>query len=316
MAAGLVGISVCGILAVGALLLVPSARPTGQFIVATRTVVVVGAMPTSEPQTEPGLLDTPSGGGGGGLTPRPQATVAAGGAGRTPRPQATLAPGAGLPTSTPEATLGGEPPNPAPQATELPAPTAAIEASTGQLRFDYPLTLLVDKDEIVQVEIVPDRPVALAGAGAFAPAARLLVETGPEDAERKNVAYAIPLYPVMSAELATARTDDLYIAAGSESKQEINPFDRNFWTWSVVARRSGEYRVTLRLFGYNALTDDDPVRQVVNDTRILRVQERPMEERLMQGLADNWLILFGAGGPIALVVAMLSLWFARRESRK
>lgn len=198
----------------------------------------------------------------------------------------------------------------------MPAPTAAVETATGQLEFDYPITLLVGKDEIVRLEIVPDRPVALAKTGAFVPAAHLLVETSPDDAERRSVSYAIPLYPVMSAELATARTDDLQIAAGSESKQEINPFDRNFWTWSMVARRGGEYRVTLRLFGYNTLADEDPVRQVVNDTRILQVRDRPMLERVTQGLADNWLVLFGAGGPIALIVAALSLWFARRDSRK
>jgi hypothetical protein len=171
----------------------------------------------------------------------------------------------------------------------------------------------VDVDEIVRLEILPDQPVALVGAGPQGPAARLLVETGANDAPHRTVSYSIPLYPVMSAELATAQADDLNIVAGSETKQLLDPFDRNFWTWSIAARRSGEYRITLRLFGYNALADADPVRQVVSDTRILRVEERPFLERLTHGIAENWLVLFGAGGPIALAVAILTLWLTRRD---
>jgi hypothetical protein len=208
-------------------------------------------------------------------------------------------------------------PNTAPAATAQPIATIpAIQPAGGQLRLDYPLTLRVNKDEIVQLEIVPDQPVALVGAAPNAPAALLLLETSPNDAPRRTVSYAIPLYPAMSAELATAQSDDLNIVAGSETKQAIDPFDRNFWTWSVVARRGGEYRITLRLFGYNTLADDDPLRQVVNDTRIVQVQDAPFFERLGTGLAENWLILFGAGGPIALVVAVLTLWYTRRDSQR
>jgi hypothetical protein len=197
------------------------------------------------------------------------------------------------------------------------SPTSApAQPATGELRFDYPLTLQLDKEEIVQLEIVPDQPVALARTGGNAPAAKLLVEASGNDAPRKSVSYAIPLYPAMSAELATAQVRELNIVAGSETKQSIDPFDRNFWTWSVVAREGGEYRITLRLFGYNALTDDDPVRQVVTDTRIVRVEELPVLERLGRGLTENWLVLFGAGGPIALAVAVLTLWFARRDSHR
>jgi hypothetical protein len=175
---------------------------------------------------------------------------------------------------------------------------------------------MVDKDEIVQIEIVPDNPVALAGSlDTTAVAATLLVETSPADAERRQVSYSIPLYPAMAAELSSARAD-FVIVAGSESKQVIDPFDRNFWTWSIVARRGGEYRITLRILGYGALDDDDPIRQVVSDTRIIQVRDRPIQEQILQGIADNWLILFGAGGPIALVVAVLTLWYARRESLK
>lgn len=231
----------------------------------------------------------------------------------TPAPALTFAP---LPTPEPGETSAPAPTSP-PVATAPPAPTVpSIQPAGGQLRLDYPLTLRVNKDEIVQIEIVPDQPVALVGAAPNAPVARLLVETGANDAPRRSVSYAIPLYPAMSAELATAQEDDLNIVAGSETKQTIDPYDRNFWTWSLVARRGGEYRITLRLFGYNALADDDPVRQVVNDTRIIQVQDPPPLERLSVGLAENWLVIFGAGGPLALIVAVLTLWYARRDSQR
>jgi hypothetical protein len=189
-----------------------------------------------------------------------------------------------------------------------------VIGSTGELRLDYPIALNVDKDEIITVEIVPDQPVAFVGDGGFAPAAKLLVESGSGDAPRKTASYQIPLYPAMSAELATA-SQDLNIVAGSEAKQEITGFDKNFWTWSIVARRGGEYRITLRVFGYGALADADPLKQVVSDTRIVRVNDRPFLERLTQGLADNWLVLFGAGGPLALILAAFSFWFARRDAK-
>lgn len=215
-----------------------------------------------------------------------------------------------MPTSSPRA-------SPPPETQPPPVPTVALaELATGELRLDYPLALNLEQEEIVTVHIVPDQPVALVGANPRAPAARLLVEAGSNDAPRRKVAYSIPLYSVMSAELNTAAAEGLVIVGGSESRQVINPFDQNFWTWSLVARRSGEYRITLRVFGYASLTDDDPLKQVVADTRIVRVNERPFFENLARGFSDNWLVLFGAGGPIALILAALSFWFARRESQK
>lgn len=224
--------------------------------------------------------------------------------------------------STPTEEIASSEPTAAGQATEPPKPTAipvptsvTEELVTGELRLDYPLTLKLDSEEIVTVEIVPIQPVARVGSSPLAPAAKLLVESGGDAAPRKSASYEIPLYPAMSAELATA-SQDLNIVAGSESKQILNPFERNFWTWSLVARRGGEYRITLRVFGYAALTDDDPIKQIVSDTRIVRVNDRPFLERLSQGLADNWIVLFGAGGPIALIVAVLTLWLTRRDAQK
>lgn len=238
--------------------------------------------------------------------------------GGTASPQSSMptqAAAGAVPTRTPGSP--GAAPTSGPPARRSPtvAPTVgSAQSVTGELHLDYPLTLNVDKDEIVSIEIIPDQPVALAGASPLAPAGKLLVESGSSDAPRKSVSYSIPLYPAMSAELATA-SPDLNIVAGSESKQVINPFDRNFWTWSIVARRGGEYRITLRVFGYASLADDDPLKQVVSDTRVVRGSERPFFERMMQGLADNWLVLFGAGGPLALILAALSFWLTRRDTK-
>lgn len=205
-----------------------------------------------------------------------------------------------------------------PTDTPVPGATSAPEEpATGQLHLDYPLKLRVDQDDIVQVQIIPDRPVAFAAPrGAQVGSARLLVETSPNALEHKTVSYVLPLYPVMAAELVTARSQDLTIAASSEAKQQLMMNDRNFWTWSLVAKRGGEYHITLHIFGYSDLDAPDPLAQVVNDTRIIQVEERALSERLMQGLAENWLVLFGAGGPIALLVAILTLWFTRRASQK
>lgn len=216
----------------------------------------------------------------------------------------------GMPTPAPALTSSVSGATPMPAVTA----TSSAQVATGDLHFDYPLTLLVDKDDIIKVEIVPAPSVVLAGPlNASAAPAKLLVESGGSELAHKTVSYAIPLYPVMSAELATARSQDLVIVTGSESRQQIAPHESNFWTWSLVAKRGGEYRVTLRIFGYNSLADNDPVRTVVDDTRIVNVQDRSPGERIAQGLEENWLVIFGAGGPIALVVLILTLYFSRRD---
>lgn len=198
-----------------------------------------------------------------------------------------------------------------------PQPTTIAQVATGDLHFDYPLTLMVDKDDIVKVEIIPDQSVALAAPlNSSGVNARVLIESGANESEHKQVFYSIPVYPVMAAELATARAQDLIIVAGAEAKQTLAEHDATFWTWSLVAKRGGEYRVTLRIFGYNQLDDEDPVRRVVDDTRIIKVQDRSIGDRLMQGLTDNWLVLFGAGGPIALVVLLLTFFYSRRDAAR
>ncbi|MBI4672348.1 MAG: hypothetical protein HY741_11885 [Chloroflexi bacterium] len=273
---GVIVLCLCVVIGLSALLLMSSA----------------GSAPSQAPRTAPAAALATSSAGQATALPRATATVAQ----VTGAPaQSTLAPSA--------------PPTVSAQPTEVVA-----QPATGDLHFDYPLTLAVDQDDIVKVEIVPDQTVALAAPlNAPAVSARLLVESGADQLAHNKISYSIPVYPVMSAELSTARNQDLIIVAGSESKQLIAPHDANFWTWSLVAKRGGEYRVTLRIFGYNQLADPDPVRRVVDDTRIVTVQERVIGDRLMQGLADNWLVLFGAGGPIALVVLILSLYFSRRD---
>lgn len=202
--------------------------------------------------------------------------------------------------------------------TETPTPTGqTAEGARGDLQFDYPLTLVVGNDDVIKLQIVPEKQLAAAAPlKASNVEAKLLVETDANQPQHKSVSYEIPIYAVMSAELNTASTDGLNIVAGAESKQTIDVFGQNFWTWSVVAKRGGEYHVTLRIFGYNQLADTEPAHQVVNDTRIINVQDRSFFERLGQGIADNWLVLFGAGGPIALIVLVLTFYFSRKEAQK
>lgn len=284
-------VCVCVILASGILLSgsrsATSARPTFAFVISTLT-----AAPGAQPTTA-----------------------------ALPIPQETEPVSAALPTAaSAQPTLAPPIPSPAPPTVDLSKPSGGggpAQSSTGELHFDYPLTLQVDRDDIVKVEIIPAETVALAAPlNASAPSARLLIESGSETLTHKTASYTIPLFPVIAAELVTARSQDLNIVAGSESKQLIAPHESNFWTWSLVAKRGGEYRITLRVYGYNALGDADPARTVVDDTRVINVQDRSLGDRVAQGLADNWIVLFGAGGPIALVLAVLSIWLARRDIEK
>lgn len=273
---GILFVCVCAVVGLGALILISSLGSRPMAAVPTRPAPV-GAAPTAAP------------------------------AGSEPTTAAIESPAP-----------PGSSPTQAPRATQAPAlPTTIAQVATGDLHFDYPLTLMVDKDDIVKVEIIPDQSVALAAPlNSSGVNARLLIESGANEAEHKQVSYSIPVYPVMAAELATAREQDLVIIAGTESKQTLAAHDSTFWTWSLVAKRGGEYRITLRIFGYNQLDDEDPVRRVVDDTRIVKVQDRGIGDRLMQGFADNWLVFFGAGGPIALVVLLLTFFYSRRDAAR
>lgn len=299
-----------------------SARPTFALVISTLTVAP-GAPPTYAAQSTPEETEPIS---AAQPTPAPAQPTAAPAQPSRALPQPSSAPPKRTPTPAQPTAAPAQPSAP-PTETLTPPPTVDLskpsggggpaQVSTGELHFDYPLTLEVDRDDIVKVEIIPAETVALAAPlNASAPSARLLIESGTGTLAHKTVSYTIPLYPVIAAELATARAQDLNIVAGSESKQMMAPHESNFWTWSLVAKRSGEYRITLRVFGYNALSDADPARTVVDDTRVVNVQDRSLTERLSQGLADNWLVLFGAGGPIALIIAVLSVWFARRDLEK
>lgn len=222
-----------------------------------------------------------------------------------PLPSPTLAPAAppASPTLLPTTVPTSAPP---PPATVLPP----VE-STGQLSFDYPLELVLDRDEILTLKITPDRPLVFnAASAAPAAAAKLLVEASPNDLAHKSAVYSIPIYAVMSAQVITPRADKLVILAGSEPKQLMDPRAGNFWTWSVVAKQSGEYRITLRVYGFNDLADADPVRVVVDDTRVMTVRDRPFPESLTRAISDNWSTFLGADGPIALLVGIGGLIIA------
>lgn len=204
-------------------------------------------------------------------------------------------------------------------ATTTPAePTAAPTPQvSGQLTWDYPLQLTVGHEEIITVQIQPDRQLALANpeAGAFVPEAHLAIEPSAGDLAHNTITYNIPVYKIMAVQLSTADPDKFHIQTGSVAKQFMDARNGAFWTWNIVATEAGEHRITLHVLIYQDATSSEPLREIINNTRTITAQNQPLGEVVGQAFAANGLVMLGIGGPALLVLAGLGyLAFRRRRA--
>ncbi len=223
---------------------------------------------------------------------------------------------AAAPTSTSIVGQPSEVPSPAPGQTATPLPTVgnpvAAAGSLGDATFDYPVQLTVGQDQVATFEIIPEVPQASI-IPVNPPSGLLRVQASSSDAARTRLPYQLTLFPIMSAELGPDESDVLSIkGSGSSSQQPIDPASKTIWSWTLHPKQSGSARITLRVMGQVMVQGANYQREIIDDTRVVPIQDRSLPERIAEGLAGNLPLIFGAGGPLALILA----WLTFRANQK
>lgn len=142
-----------------------------------------------------------------------------------------------------------------------PAPTTIdIDETNGEIDITRPGSLALEQEDIFVVEIRRERLLA----SLREPASRqvLLVESPPTASERVKDHAELAVLPFMSARL-TANMEALEIRYGSPVLQSTRDTDHIFWTWQILAKTPGTYRVTLNILGQ---TEGNGLPQNILDT--------------------------------------------------
>lgn len=174
--------------------------------------------------------------------------------------------------------------------------------------------MIVDKDDIVTVEIIIDPGLTQIDTQPIFATGVITIEIASQDGARGRIEDTIRLYPVMSAELITAGFD---ITQGdSDLRRAILPTGRSAaWTWSIVAQKPGVHRITINVFGEIILDEESYIILESSTTRTVNVVDKPLPNRVVDGLLNNVPAIIGTGGPLGLIIAYMT-YRMNQENKK
>jgi LysM repeat protein len=212
----------------------------------------------------------------------------------TPQPEVTADPEAG----------GGTPP-----------PLEEL-APTGRLEITHPLAMVVEESGVITVEIIADPELATIGEHEPHVTGVVRIDASYNDGERAYYEQTIELFPLMSAEL-NAPAFDVFPSGGNNVRlpRVISTTLPAVWTWDIIATTPGEAQViTVNLYKESKAEGDLPL-LTQSVSRNIRVSARSRWNQIVDGLADNVLLLLGTGGPLGLALAYLTYRATRENER-
>ncbi|VAW32186.1 hypothetical protein MNBD_CHLOROFLEXI01-4591 [hydrothermal vent metagenome] len=223
-----------------------------------------------------------------------------------------------LPTDTPESTA-----TPPAESTveseasegETAVPPADLEP-TGRLELTHPLTLVIEESGVITVEIIADPELAQIGEHEPHVTGVIRVETSYADGERAHYEQTIELFPLMSAELnAPAFTVSPSGGDNVRLPRVISTSLPAVWTWDIIATTPGESQIiTLNL--YKESEDENSIPILTNSiSRNIQVLAKSRWSQIVDGLADNVLLLLGTGGPLGLLLAYATYRASKENER-
>jgi hypothetical protein len=278
---GLIGLLLLGLLGIGSYVIFNRARRSSEQVAAvqTPTAVAVTTQATAVPLTE---TPTPV------LLPTDTPTVP--------------------PTNTPVVPPSEETPGVTPRAAipELPATPEATPTpvSKGRLEVTYPLEMVIEEADIVTVEIIADPRLAETGIHPAYATGVIGIEISSQDGARGRIEDRIRLYPVMSAELTAGKFD---ITSGDvDARRVITTTYPTVWTWAIAATKSGMQRITINIFGEATIDEEKLTVLEMSKSRNINVVEKPLTERILNSLVNNFVAILGAGGPLGLIITYLT----------
>ena len=215
------------------------------------------------------------------------------------------------PTNTPQI----EPTETSSEDEETAVPPEDLEP-TGRLELTHPLQMVVEESGVITVEIIADPELAEIGEHEPHITGVVRIDASYDDGERAFYEQTVELFPLMSAEL-NAPAFDVFPSGGSNVRlpRVISTTLPAVWTWDIIATTPGEAQViTLNLYKEPESELEPPI-LTQSISRNIQVVAKSRWSQLVDGLADNVLLLLGTGGPLGLLLAYLTYRATRENER-
>ncbi|WP_420644531.1 LysM peptidoglycan-binding domain-containing protein [Candidatus Leptofilum sp.] len=215
------------------------------------------------------------------------------------------------PTSTPQVNATSE----AEDGGGTPTPPEDL-VPTGRLEFTHPLSMVVEESGVITVEIIADPELATIGEHEPHITGVVRIDASYDDGERAFYEQTVELFPLMSAEL-NAPAFEVFPSGGNNVRlpRVISTTLPAAWTWDVVATTPGEAQViTVNLYKEPDSISEVPV-LTQSISRNIQVVAKSRWSQIVDGLADNVLLLLGTGGPIGLLLAYLTYRSSKENER-
>lgn len=221
------------------------------------------------------------------------------------------------------------PPTDTPEPTETPIPPTETDNGeagtavppedlepTGRLELTHPLQMVVEESGVITVEIIADPDLAEIGEHEPHVTGIVRIDASYDDGERAFYEQTVALFPLMSAEL-NAPAFDVFPSGGSNVRlpRVISTTLPAVWTWDIIATTPSEAQViTLNLYKEPESEMELPI-LTQSISRNIQVVPKSRWNQLVDGLADNVLLLLGTGGPLGLLLAYLTYRATRENDR-
>ncbi len=226
-----------------------------------------------------------------------------------------------------EVAVTAVPPTDTPPPTNTPQPDATTDTEsgggtpealepTGRLEITHPLAMVVAESGVITVEIIADPELATIGEHEPHVTGVVRIDASYNDGERAFYEQTIELFPLMSAEL-NAPAFDVFPSGGNNVRlsRVISTTLPAVWTWDVVATTPGEAQVvTVNLYKEPEAASGIPI-LTQSISRNIRVAPKSRWNQIVDGLADNVLLLLGTGGPLGLALAYLTYRASKENER-
>lgn len=187
---------------------------------------------------------------------------------------------------------------------------------TGRLELTHPLQMVVAESGVITVEIIADPALAEIGEHEPHVTGVVRIDASYDDGERAFYEQTVALFPLMSAEL-NAPAFDVFPSGGSNVRlpRVISTTLPAVWSWDIIATTPGQAQViTLNLYKEPDTEAGIPI-LTQSISRSIPVSAKSRWSQLVDGLADNVLLLLGTGGPLGLLLAYLTYRATRENER-
>lgn len=189
-------------------------------------------------------------------------------------------------------------------------------APTGRLELTHPLTMVVEQSGVITVEIIADPALATIGEHEPHVTGVVRLDASYEDGERAVYEQTVELFPLMSAEL-NAPAFEVFPSGGNNVRlpRVISTTLPAVWTWDIIATTPGESQViTINL--YKEAESETAVPTLTQSiSRNIEVVAKSRWQQIVDGLANNVLLLLGTGGPLGLLLAYMTYRASRENER-